>query len=144
MEDHNDNAPTGVQAIESAPNDAGGEHGDLEHRLAMAVGDAWQQRIDAAAEPLADLRSEVSTVVGDKDVRIRELPANLQEFLQDRISELADDMFPSRFVRSPTPKSARSSRTPFPIRSPKPTTPTGSIARCERLSVTSLKRQGRA
>ena len=68
--------------------------------LAVSIGDAWRCRVDATTELLAKLQREI----GAKYLRVhqpgvRELVANLQEFLQDRTSELADELFSGEFVR---------------------------------------------
>lgn len=82
------------------PRPGAGSTDDLGTTLAVSIRNAWRCRIEATTEPLSKLQREI----GLKYLRVQEPPvgelvANLQEFLQGRTSELADELFSGNFVR---------------------------------------------
>ena len=96
-------AMAGSRAIDDSrtrPHPDAGSTDDLGTTLAVSIGDAWRYRIDATTEPLSKLQREIGTkYLRVQEPQVRELVANLQEFLRGRTSELADELFSGDFVR---------------------------------------------
>ena len=96
----NKDAPSGAQipnagvALDPENEDAG-----VELRLAMSVREAWRARVDAAIDPLEDLRRQLQTSVADDSGTLEELVDKLRESVRRRLREHADATLTAEFVR---------------------------------------------
>ena len=96
----NKDAPSGAQipnagvALDPENEDAG-----VELRLALSVREAWRARVDAAIDPLENLRRQLQDFGADDSDTLEELVDKLRESVRRRLREHADDALTAEFVR---------------------------------------------
>lgn len=71
------------------------------HRLALLIQDAWRSHVEAAIEPLIEMRVQIGAISFDKDTEhyADALKDKLSEFFKDHIADMADGFFAHDFVQ---------------------------------------------
>lgn len=101
----NKDAPSGAQMSNAGVTlDPENEDAGVELRLALSVREAWRARVDAAIDPLEDLRRQLQgrqlqDFGADHSDTLEELVDKLRESVRRRLREHADDTLTAEFVR---------------------------------------------